>query len=77
MYVRPYLEDPVFLQPDDGEIELLHAQEDKKSNETPMYVRPYLEDPVFLQPDDEEIEMLHEHEVVHTIEEHHENAFLQ
>lgn len=24
MYVRPYLEDPIFLQPDDGEVSLLH-----------------------------------------------------
>ena len=24
MYVRPYLEDPIFLQPDDEEAELLH-----------------------------------------------------
>ena len=24
MYVRPYLEDPLFLQPDDGEVSLLH-----------------------------------------------------
>ena len=34
MYVRPYLEDPVFLQPDDGEVELLHpkiaSEEDAK-----------------------------------------------
>ena len=26
MYVRPYLEDPIFLQPDDGEVELLHPK---------------------------------------------------
>ena len=26
MYVRPYLEDPVFLQPDDGEVSLLHPE---------------------------------------------------
>ena len=24
MYTRPYLEDPIFLQPDDGEVSLLH-----------------------------------------------------
>ena len=24
MYVRPYIEDPVFLQPDDGEVEMLN-----------------------------------------------------
>jgi len=24
MYVRPFLEDPVWLQPDDEEIEMLH-----------------------------------------------------
>lgn len=26
MYVRPYLEDPIFLQPDDGEVSLLHPE---------------------------------------------------
>jgi len=26
MYVRPYLEDPLFLQPDDGEVSLLHPE---------------------------------------------------
>ena len=26
MYVRPYLEDPVFLQPDDSEIALIHPK---------------------------------------------------
>ena len=26
MYVRPYLEDPIFLQPDDGEVALLHPK---------------------------------------------------
>lgn len=34
MYVRPYLEDPIFLQPDDGEVALLHpklAQADKST----------------------------------------------
>ena len=38
MYVRPYLEDPVFLQPDDDEIELLHPQkkdEGKKKEQKP------------------------------------------
>ena len=25
MYVRPYLEDPVFLQPDDSEVSMLHS----------------------------------------------------
>ena len=24
MYVRPYLEDPIFLQPDDSEVAMLH-----------------------------------------------------
>ena len=27
MYVRPYLEDPVWLQPDDDEMEMLYDQE--------------------------------------------------
>ena len=38
MYVRPYLEDPVFLQPDDDEIELLHPKkkdEGKKKEQKP------------------------------------------
>jgi len=26
MYVRPYLEDPIFLQPDDGEVSLLNPE---------------------------------------------------
>ena len=28
MYVRPYLEDPIFLQPDDDEVALLHPHVD-------------------------------------------------
>jgi len=30
MYVRPYLEDPIFLQPDDEESELLHPHYDEE-----------------------------------------------
>ena len=61
MYVRPYLEDPVLLQPVFDEAVLAHHfDNDKQStNETPMYVRPYLEDPIFLQPDDGEVSLLH------------------
>ena len=33
MYVRPYLEDPVFLQPDDDEVALLHPKLAKKADE--------------------------------------------
>ena len=36
MYVRPFLEDPIFLQPDDGEVALLHpkaAHEGEKHHE--------------------------------------------
>ena len=32
MYVRPYLEDPLFLQPDDGEVSLLHPDLAKASS---------------------------------------------
>ena len=39
MYVRPYLEDPIFLQPDDDEVSRLHALTDpeaaKKSEQKP------------------------------------------
>lgn len=33
MYVRPFLEDPIFLQPDDDEVELLHQHEDHHEEE--------------------------------------------
>ena len=59
MYVRPYLEDPVLLQPVYDEAVLAHHFEKQSKNETPMYVRPYLEDPIFLQPDDGEVSLLH------------------
>ena len=51
MYVRPYLEDPIFLQPDDGEVALLHpklAQADKstkKAAQHDLQGDPTLEDP--------------------------------
>lgn len=53
MYVRPYMEDPVWMQPDDSEVDLTYHN--ALENEVPMYVRPYLEDPIFLQPDDGEV----------------------
>ena len=39
MYVRPYLEDPIFLQPDDGEVSLLHPDLSKAVSEK---TKPYV-----------------------------------
>ena len=39
MYVRPYLEDPIFLQPDDGEVSLLHPDLSKEISEK---TKPYV-----------------------------------
>ena len=78
MYVRPYLEDPILLEPDyTDEFDRVHHDQ---SNETPMYVRPYLEDPIFLQPDDGEVSLLHpdlskqaaEKEEHHDVDSHHD-----
>lgn len=61
MYVRPYLEDPVFLEPDEvpdhHATQLFYDGYMNTINETPMYVRPYVEDPIFLQPDDDDFEV--------------------
>ena len=41
MYVRPYLEDPIFLQPDDEEAELLHPHyADEHHTATDKYTKP-------------------------------------
>ena len=34
MYVRPYLEDPIFLQPDDYEVEMLHHSDESTKHST-------------------------------------------
>lgn len=52
MYVRPYLEDPIFLQPDDGEVSLLHPElthpkimDHKEHQEHDLIGDPDLENP--------------------------------
>ena len=51
MYVRPYLEDPIFLQPDDGEVSLLHpdlahpADHHKEDQHHDLQGDPSLENP--------------------------------
>ena len=48
MYVRPYLEDPLFLQPDDGEISLIHpdlAKASSKAKAPPASHHDLISDP--------------------------------
>ena len=49
MYVRPYLEDPVFLQPDDGEVALMHPDlvqgQKPKAKQHDLQGDPSLENP--------------------------------
>ena len=64
MYVRPYLEDPVWLEPDDHEIELLHELEDSEmlagvSHQYSQHhhnIHDLPGDPDLENPQDEEIE---------------------
>ena len=65
MYVRPYLEDPVWLQPDDHEMELLHGLQDPQlskgatdqySQQHHQYEHDLPGDPDLENPQDEEIE---------------------
>lgn len=58
MYVRPYIEDPVWLQPDDEEMQQLYGSETKKGDKriTPHAHHDLPGDPDLENPDDEELE---------------------
>lgn len=88
MYVRPFLEDPIFLQPDDDEISRLHPHEDVHGDHDDEYhhdaetkddqkhhtpLHDLEGDPDLENPDSEDDDELYEEEP-HWIEEHHQNV---
>ena len=54
MYVRPYLEDPIWLEPDDDEIALLHNKKTSSKHKDHHYFHDLPGDPDLENPDDEE-----------------------
>lgn len=56
MYVRPYIEDPIWLQPDDEEMSMLHHLQKGSDHKDRHYEHDLPGDPDLENPDDEELE---------------------